>query len=220
MRFMNILITAGPTREALDPVRFLSNRSTGKMGCALAQAARELGHRVTLVAGPIAVPPPEGVTVVAVESASDMAAAVKARAPEADLIIMAAAVADYRPKARSPVKIKKGTGDLVLELERTEDILASLGRMKRPGQILVGFAAETNDVTAYAAAKLARKNLDWIAANLVGVPGRGFAADDNAVTLLGRGGARIELALQSKPELARKILAVVTAPPTDAVENH
>jgi len=217
---MNVLITAGPTREALDPVRFLSNRSTGKMGCALAQAAQELGHRVTLVAGPIALPPPEGVTVVAVESASDMAAAVKARAPEADLIIMAAAVADYRPKVQSPVKIKKGAGDLVLELERTEDILASLGQMKRPGQILVGFAAETNDVTAHAAAKLARKNLDWIAANLVGVPGRGFAADDNAVTLLGRSGARIELALQSKPELARKILAVVTAPPADAVENH
>lgn len=217
---MKILITAGPTREAIDPVRFLSNRSTGKMGCALAQAAQELGHRVTLVAGPIAVPPPEGVTVVAVESASDMAAAVKARAPEADLIIMAAAVADYRPKTRSESKIKKGSGALVLELERTEDILASLGRMKRPGQILVGFAAETNDVTAYAAAKLARKNLDWIAANLVGVPDRGFAADTNAVTLLGRGGARIELALQSKPELARKILAVVTAPPPDAVENH
>ena len=216
---MNILITAGPTREAIDPVRFLSNRSTGKMGYALARAAREAGHTVILVSGPVALEPPAGVAVVAVESASDMACAVKSRAPEADLVIMAAAVADYRPRKISPGKLKKQPGALVLELERTEDILASLGQMKRPGQILVGFAAETDDLIAYAAEKLARKNLDWIAANLVGVPGRGFAADDNAVTLLGRGGERVELALQSKMSLAREILAIVTARPGRTVEK-
>ena len=181
---MNILITAGPTREAIDPVRFLSNRSTGKMGYALARAAREAGHTVILVSGPVALEPPAGVAVVAVESASDMACAVKSRAPEADLVIMAAAVADYRPRKISPGKLKKQPGALVLELERTEDILASLGHMKRPGQILVG-----------------------------------FAADDNAVTLLGRGGERVELALQSKMSLAREILAIVTARPGRTVEK-
>ena len=216
---MKILITAGPTREAIDPVRFLSNRSTGKMGYALAQAAHELGYAVTLVSGPVVLTPPEGVTVVAVESAAEMAEAVKLRAASADLVIMAAAVADYRPKFRSAVKIKKGSDSLVLELERTEDILDTLGRSRHSGQILVGFAAETGDLLANAADKLARKHLDWVAANLVGVPDRGFAADTNAVTLLGRSGAKIELALQSKLDLARKILAIVTAPQPDAVEK-
>ncbi len=207
---MKVLITAGPTREALDPVRFLSNRSTGKMGYALACAARDAGHDVTLVSGPVALPAPEGVALVAVESAAEMAAAVKARALSSDLIIMAAAVADYRPKQRLAIKLKKQPGDLVLELERTEDILAALGRNKRSGQILVGFAAETEALLEHAADKLARKNLDWIAANLVGVPDRGFAAEENAVTLLGRGGEAIELGLKSKVELAREIIRIVT----------
>lgn len=206
---MNVLITAGPTREALDPVRFLSNRSTGKMGYALCCAARDAGHVVTLISGPVALPPPDGVTLVAVESASEMAEAVRQRAAAADLIVMAAAVADYRPKRYSPVKIKKQPGDLVLELERTEDILAALGAHKRPGQILVGFAAETDALLIHAAAKLERKNLDWIAANQVGLPDRGFAAETNAVTLLGRHGEHIELSLKNKAELAREILRII-----------
>ncbi len=203
---MNILITAGPTREALDPVRFLSNRSTGKMGYALAEAALSLGHTVTLISGPVALAAPAGVTLIPVESAAEMATAVKARAAGAELIIMAAAVADYRPKTCCTSKIKKHDGDLVLELERTEDILSTLGSLKRAGQRLVGFAAETDELLTHAAEKLQRKNLDWIAANLVGVPGRGFAADDNAITLLGRNGERCEFALQDKRRLAVALL--------------
>ena len=203
---MHIVISAGPTREAIDPVRYITNRSTGKMGYAIAEAARERGLLVTLVSGPVNLLPPEGVEVINIESAADMAKAMKSAAQTADIIVMAAAVADYRPKQYSTSKVKKSDGDMCIELERTEDILLSLGKNKRPGQILVGFAAETDDLLKNAQGKLQRKNLDYIAANIVGVPGRGFAADNNAITLIGRDGSQTEFALQSKKNLAEALL--------------
>ena len=203
---MHIVISAGPTREAIDPVRYITNRSTGKMGYAIAEAARERGLLVTLVSGPVNLLPPEGVEVINIESAADMAKAMKSAAQTADIIVMAAAVADYRPKQYSTSKVKKSDGDMCIELERTEDILLSLGKNKRPGQILVGFAAETDDLLKNAQGKLERKNLDYIAANIVGVPGRGFAADNNAITLIGRDGSQTEFALQSKKDLAEALL--------------
>ena len=207
-----ILITAGPTREKIDAVRFLSNRSSGKMGYALAAAARDAGLDVTLVSGPVALPPVDGVTTVRIESAAEMAEAVKSRAPKMDIIIMAAAVADYRPAKIFDGKLKKLPGTLTLELERTEDILASLGQVKPAGQLLIGFAAETDDLIANAAGKLARKNLDWIVANDVRRTDRGFAADCNAVTLLARDGRRIDLELAPKTEIARRILRIFLSP--------
>ena len=203
---MHIVISAGPTREAIDPVRYITNRSTGKMGYAIAEAARERGLLVTLVSGPVNLQPPEGVEVINIESAADMAKAMKSAAQTADIIVMAAAVADYRPRQYSTSKVKKSDGDMCIELERTEDILLSLGKNKRPGQILVGFAAETDDLLKNAQGKLQRKNLDYIAANIVGVPGRGFAADNNAITLIGRDGSQTEFALQSKKDLAEALL--------------
>ena len=207
---MKIVISAGPTRESIDPVRFITNRSTGKMGYAIAQAARQKNWQTVLVSGPVNLLPPEGVEVVNVESAAEMAQAMKLAAQDADIVIMSAAVADYRPKVYSSGKIKKSDGDLVIELERTEDILLSLGKAKNPGQILVGFAAETEDLLQNAQSKLERKNLDWIAANIVGVPGRGFGSDNNAITLIGRNGERHELSLKSKLELAEELLTVVS----------
>ena len=208
---MKIVISAGPTREAIDPVRFITNRSTGRMGYAIAAAAVERGWETVLVSGPVNLEPPAGAKVVPVESAAEMAQAVKSAAVAADIVIMAAAVADYRPKIYSTSKVKKSDGDLVIELERTEDILLSLGQMKKPGQILVGFAAETDDLIANAQGKLERKNLDWIAANIVGVPGRGFAAETNAITLLGRDGRRIDLTLKSKSDLAKELLDCISS---------
>ena len=202
---MKILVTAGPTREKIDPVRFISNRSSGKMGYALAAAARDLGHEVVLVSGPVALTPPAGVEVVKVESAAEMAAAVKAAAPNCGVVIMAAAVADYRPAHAAEHKLKKRPGELFLELERTEDILLSLGQMKQPGQLLVGFAAETEELMNNAAGKLERKNLDWIVANTVS---DGFGTDTDKVTLLGRGGQKVDLPRAAKGEVARRILDV------------
>lgn len=201
-----ILITAGPTREKLDAVRFLTNRSTGKMGYALAEAARDAGYDVTLVSGPVNLQPVSGVTMVMIESAAEMAEAVKSRAPEMDVVIMAAAVADYRPVFVHQGKMKKLPGNLTLELERTEDILASLGQVKPAGQILVGFAAETDDLLANAVGKLQRKNLDWIVANDVSKSDRGFGSADNAVTMIGRDGRQIDVPLASKQVIAATIL--------------
>lgn len=203
---MRIVISAGPTREAIDPVRYITNRSTGKMGYAIAEAALERGLEVVLVSGPVNIEPPAGAEVIQIESAAEMAQAMKNSAENADIIVMAAAVADYRPKQYSTSKVKKSDGDMCIELERTEDILLSLGKNKKPGQILVGFAAETDDLLKNAQGKLERKNLDYIAANIVGVPGRGFAADNNAITLIGRVGSQTEFALQSKKDLAEALL--------------
>ncbi len=206
---MNIVISAGPTREKIDAVRFISNRSTGKMGYALAAAAAAAGHRVTLVSGPVNLPAPDKVNLVKVESAADMAAAMKEAAADCDVIIMAAAVADYRPVKALPNKMKKTPGNLFLELERTEDILLALGAAKRPGQLLVGFAAETDDLLENAAGKLQRKNLDWIVANDVSRSDRGFGTDNNAVTLLNRHGGQIDLPLADKHQIAAQILKYI-----------
>ena len=209
MKTEKVLISAGPTREKFDAVRFWSNRSSGKMGYAIAQAAVDSGLEVTLISGPVALPPVAGAEMFYVESAAQMAEAVRSRAPQMDLIIMAAAVADYRPVQVMDKKLKKLPGKLVLELERTEDILASLGQAKPAGQILVGFAAETDDLLLNASGKLARKNLDWIAANDVSRAGCGFGTDTNAVTLLGRNGEKIDFPLASKQEIARGMLKIL-----------
>lgn len=206
-----VLVTAGPTREALDPVRFLSNRSTGKMGYAVARRAARRGAAVVLVAGPGALPDPPGVEVVHVESALEMHRAVMERAAWLRVAVAAAAVSDFRPAAYHPEKIKKGADRLVLELVRNPDILADLGRRKRPDQVLVGFAAETSDVDAYAARKLEEKNLDFVVANDVTRSDAGFAVDTNRAVLLHRDGRREDLPLMSKDDLAEAILDRVAA---------
>lgn len=207
----HVLINAGPTREAIDPVRYLSNHSSGKMGFALAEAAAEAGARVTLVAGPVNLPTPPRVDRVDVTSAAEMLAACEAALP-ADLFIASAAVADYRPASCAPGKLKKETDSdagLTLTLIRNPDILATLaGHAQRPG-FCVGFAAETDDVLGYASDKLTRKNLDLIIANDVSQPGIGFNADDNAVTLIDRSLAPQPLPRASKHKLARQLIAVI-----------
>ena len=171
---MKILVNAGPTREKIDPVRFISNHSSGKMGYAIAEAAILMGHEVTLVSGPVSISAPENLhKFISIESAAEMAEAMKNEFGNADLAILCAAVADYRPAHPEKQKMKKKEGNLFLELERTEDIALSLGRMKKDGQLLAGFAAETNDLEANALTKMQKKNFDFIAANVVGVPGRG-----------------------------------------------
>lgn len=206
---MKIIVSAGPTREKIDPVRFISNRSSGKMGYAIAEVAAELGHEVVLVSGPVALAPPDGVVLIGVESAAEMRREIRAAAESADIIIMAAAVADYRPVEVSERKIKKSDGGLVLELERTEDILAGLGRNKKPGQILVGFAAETDDLIANAKSKLTAKNLDWVIANKVGGEGCPMGADSNQVALIDGKGLRVEIPKAPKKEIARRIIEII-----------
>jgi phosphopantothenoylcysteine decarboxylase/phosphopantothenate--cysteine ligase len=208
---MKILISAGPTREKIDAVRFLSNRSSGKMGYALARAAQQAAWETTLVSGPVSLSAPEGIRLISVESAAEMAEAIHAEADNADIVIMAAAVADYRPVKTVANKLKKQSGNFVLELERTEDILKSLGQKKKAGQILVGFAAETDNVMAYAKSKLDKKNLDWIVANDVSRADRGFASDQNAVTMISRNGEQVDIPLADKDEVACKILEVIKA---------
>ncbi len=207
LRGLTVLITAGPTREPLDPVRFLTNRSSGKMGYAVAEAARDAGARVILVSGPVHLPAPAGVTCVRVEQAEAMRAAVLQHVAAADLFIATAAVADYRPAERAAGKIKKNGERLTLDLEPTPDILAEVaGRASPP--FTVGFAAETERVAEYAEGKRRRKKLDMIAANQVDDQGLGFDSDDNALTVFWDGGAR-SLPSQSKSALARALLALV-----------
>ncbi|WP_108669750.1 bifunctional phosphopantothenoylcysteine decarboxylase/phosphopantothenate--cysteine ligase CoaBC [Peribacillus acanthi] len=200
-----ILVTAGPTREKIDPIRFITNHSTGKMGYAIAESAKNLGAEVTLVTGPVTITPPFGVKVVRVESAQEMYEAVTARAMEQDIIVKTAAVSDYRPKHVQAQKMKKKDGDELIELERTKDILLELGKVKQ-NQLLIGFAAETENVDEYALGKLERKNADMIVANNVTVEGAGFGTDTNIVTIYTRNGRKIELPQQSKVEIAEKIL--------------
>ncbi len=201
-----VLVTAGPTREAIDPVRYISNRSSGKMGYAIARAARLRGARVTLVSGPTCLSAPRGVELVRVESAVEMRQAVLARADETDIVFKAAAVADYRPTVRAGQKLKKGKDDLsCIELEANPDILAELGR-RSGGRILVGFAAETDELEANATAKLAAKNLDLIVANDVSRTDVGFDVECNEVRLFFADGRRLELAKMDKFALAGKLL--------------
>ncbi|HIW15769.1 MAG TPA: bifunctional phosphopantothenoylcysteine decarboxylase/phosphopantothenate--cysteine ligase CoaBC [Firmicutes bacterium] len=205
MQGLRVLVTAGPTREAIDPVRYLTNRSTGKMGYAIARAAAGRGAKVTLVSGPTALSAPLFVETVPVESADDMFREVTTRAENADLIIKAAAVADYRPVTVADDKIKKNDGDMAIPLTRTRDILGYLGQHRRPGQVLCGFSMETKDMLNNSRRKLEKKNLDLIAANNVKVPGAGFAVDTNVLTLITRQGEE-ELPLLSKDEAAHRLL--------------
>ena len=201
----HVLVTAGPTREPLDPVRFLSNYSSGKMGYALAREAAARGAQVTLISGPSSLAPPEGVEAIAVETAREMFDAVKALFPAVDIVIKAAAVADFRPCRPAKEKIKKDGAGLFLELERTEDILGYLGEQKGK-QILVGFAAETREAVKNAQKKLARKNLDLIVVNDLTEEGAGFEVDTNVATLLFRDGNVLKLNKMTKDELAGVIL--------------
>jgi len=203
-----VVVTAGPTRERIDPVRFISNRSSGKMGYAVAQAAREAGAEVILVSGPVALPAPAGVTRVNVESARQMLAAVQSALEGADIYIGAAAIADYEPASVSAQKIKKSSDTMTLSLVKAPDILASVAALERR-PFVVGFAAETQDVEQNARAKLEGKRLDMIAANRVG-DGIAFDQDENSLLLLWQGG-REELATCGKLELARKLVARIAA---------
>jgi phosphopantothenoylcysteine decarboxylase/phosphopantothenate--cysteine ligase len=205
-----ILVTAGPTREPLDPVRYLSNYSSGKMGYAIAEEACRRGARVTLVSGPTQLAPPPGVSLVPVETAQEMFEAVVGRYDQVDAVIKAAAVADFRPRQKSEQKLKKQVFSPVLELERTPDILGYLGEHKSR-QVLVGFAAETENLLENAGGKLRQKNLDLVVANNLTEPGAGFGVDTNLVTLLYSSGETVKLPVLSKKEVAGILLDKVAA---------
>ena len=205
MQGLNVLVTAGPTQEAADPVRYLTNHSTGKMGYAIATVCARRGASVTLVSGPTALKKPQFVRTVEITTAKEMFEAVAGRASEQDIIVKAAAVADYRPKSVSSEKMKKKDGELTLELERTDDILAWLGGHKRPGQFLCGFAMETQDLIGNARQKLQKKNLDMIVANSLRVEGAGFGGDTNVVTMITED-EELSLGKMSKEETASKIM--------------
>ena len=200
-----VLVTAGPTRESIDPVRFITNRSTGKMGYAVARAAAYRGARVTLVTGPVNLKPPMFVDVVPVESAREMFEAVTSRSGEMDMIVKSAAVADYRPGTVGAEKIKKSDGDMSIALERTDDILGWLGSHRREGQILCGFSMETQNMLENSAAKLEKKHVDMIVANNLKVSGAGFGTDTNVVTFITKDGAE-ELPILTKDEVAHRLL--------------
>ena len=200
-----VLVTAGPTREAIDPVRYISNHSTGKMGYAIAQAAARRGAEVTLVSGPVNLKAPLGVKLVPVTSAGEMFQAVTEASSSQDVIIKAAAVADYRPKYVGTEKTKKKDGDMNLEMERTDDILAWLGNHRQTGQVLCGFSMETENMLENSQAKLLKKNVDMIVANNLKTAGAGFGTDTNLVTIITREGAE-ELALMTKDQVAHQLL--------------
>ncbi|MBX3145646.1 MAG: bifunctional phosphopantothenoylcysteine decarboxylase/phosphopantothenate--cysteine ligase CoaBC [Gemmatimonadales bacterium] len=204
-----VVVTAGPTREAIDPVRVVTNRSSGKMGYRIAEAAWFRGAEVTLLAGPGAEPDPDGVTVERIESTAELDAAVRRHLPAADVLVMAAAPADYRPVAPTDQKRPREQGTLTLEFEPTADILLGTKAVRKPGALIVGFALETGDAVAKAAAKLARKGLDLIVANDATEPGAGFEVDTNRVTLVDRDGGQQSVPLQSKGAVAEAILDAI-----------
>ena len=201
-------MTAGPTQEAIDPVRYITNHSSGKMGYAIARAAAFRGADVTLVTGPVHLAPPLFVNTVPVVSAQDMFEAVTERSAAQDIIIKAAAVADYTPVERADQKVKKKEGDLSIPLKRTQDILAWLGEHRREGQFLCGFSMETEHLLENSRAKLAKKHVDMIAANSLRAEGAGFGTDTNRITLITADGDR-ELPLMSKEEAAHQILTEI-----------
>ncbi len=208
MAGLRVVVTAGPTREAIDPVRFITNHSSGKMGYALAKAAARRGAEVTLISGPTALDTPSFVNTVSVDSAKEMFDAVMAAADDADIVIKAAAVADYRPTTVADEKIKKTDGDAVIALERTDDILATLGAQQRDDCFLCGFSMETEQLLENSRAKLEKKNVDMIVANSLRQEGAGFAGDTNIVTLLTADGKE-SLPMMSKDETAHKILDAI-----------
>ncbi|WP_122788477.1 bifunctional phosphopantothenoylcysteine decarboxylase/phosphopantothenate--cysteine ligase CoaBC [Intestinibacillus sp. Marseille-P6563] len=203
---VSVLVTAGPTREAMDPVRFLSNHSTGKMGYAIAQSAQMRGASVTLVSGPVGLDAPAGVQVVPVVSAQDMRDAVMERLDKTDWVIKAAAVGDYRPKQAAEDKLKKKNDEMSVELVRNPDILAEIGHMKRDNQLVCGFSMETRDLLDNSRAKLEKKNCDMMVANNLRTKGAGFAHDTNVATLLYRDGTNESLSLMRKDDLADIVL--------------
>lgn len=203
------LITAGPTREFIDPVRFLSNPSTGKMGFALAEAAVAAGWTVDLIAGPVALQEPDDVILYPVVTAEEMFQQVDALFDACDVLIMTAAVSDFRPIERHAQKEKKGAASMSIEFERTVDILKTMSARKAH-QTVIGFAAETNDVEAYARQKLEYKRLDWIVANQIGQAGAGFAADTNEVTLIGADGSSLKIGPATKSAIAEQLIQLVT----------
>ena len=205
---VNVLVSAGPTREAIDPVRYITNHSTGKMGYAVARAAAMRGAHVTLVSGPTEIDPPPFVEVVDVVSAEEMFKAITSRASKQDIIIKTAAVADYRPAVVATEKVKKKDGDMSIHLERTKDILAYIGEHKREGQFLCGFSMETENMLENSITKLVKKNLDMVIANNLKVEGAGFGTNTNVVTVITRKGGE-QLPLMSKDEVADKILDAI-----------
>jgi phosphopantothenoylcysteine decarboxylase / phosphopantothenate---cysteine ligase len=216
---VSVLVTAGGTREPIDPVRVISNRSSGRQGYALAGAARARGAAVTLVSA-AELAAPDGVEFVAVETAAQLAEAVFARAGDADVVVMAAAVADFRPTAVATQKLKKRDGLPEIVLEPTEDVLSELARRRRPGQVLVGFAAETSAAREEGARKLREKDLDLVVVNDVSEPGIGFGSEENAVTILGRDGSSREVPRAAKPTIANAVLdAIVGWRAGESLEN-
>lgn len=203
-----VLVTAGPTRANIDPVRFLTNRSTGKMGYAIAEEARDRGAEVVLVSGPTSIKAPLGVKIIKVETNEEMLKAVKAEFDTSDIVVKSAAVSDYKPKTYSDKKIKKGPGNLNIELERDNDILKELGTLKKH-QILVGFAAESNDVIENAHIKLKKKNLDYIVANNITESNAGFGSDTNRVTVINRDGKEISLDNMSKRLVGHELFNMI-----------
>lgn len=208
MKKIKCLVTAGPTREHIDPVRFISNPSEGKMGWHIARAAEKLGWETELVLGPSQLPDPENVKTTRITSAKEMLDACRAKFDSCDILIMSAAVSDMRPKVAMPHKVKKGDINFTLEFEPTEDILKTLSLEKR-NQILVGFAAETQNLEEYAKKKLQEKNLDCIAANLVNSKNSGFASDRNKLLLITREGKTLDLGEDTKENLAKKLVKIL-----------
>ena len=209
LKDLNVLITAGPTRESLDPVRYITNHSSGKMGYALAKAALSRGAHVTLVSGPVSINPPSGADLISVNSAKEMYEAVISKKDEQDVFIMAAAVADYTPASFSEQKIKKSDDDMTIQLERTSDILKEIGHSKKPGQVVAGFAMETENLIENATKKLDSKNADLIVANNTKDEGAGFGTDTNKIALISQNGTE-EIPLLLKDECAHIILDKIT----------
>jgi phosphopantothenoylcysteine decarboxylase / phosphopantothenate---cysteine ligase len=203
-----ILVTAGPTREDIDPVRFITNRSTGKMGYAIARAARNRGAEVILISGPVDLKPPTGIECVVAYSAEDMYNAVIDNFENVDIVIKSAAVADYKPVSKSDIKIKKSDDDLSIELTRSKDILKEVGQ-KKVSQILIGFAAETNDLIKNAKEKIKKKNLDMIIANDVLSENAGFGVDTNSVKIIDKSGVITDIPNMSKTDVAHVILDAI-----------
>lgn len=203
-----VVVTAGPTIERIDPVRYVSNFSSGKMGYSMAEAARDLGAETVLISGPVALNRPTGIQVIDIESAEEMYEAVRSQFDDADMVIKSAAVADYKPASIHDQKMKKSDDDAVIEMTRTTDILKTIGALKQQ-QILVGFAAETEDVLAYGQKKLQKKNLDYIIVNDVTDPGGGFGSDTNVVTLLSKNGTAQSFEQMAKPQLAKQLLELI-----------
>lgn len=208
---MRVLVTAGPTREPIDAVRFVSNRSSGKMGYAVAEAALEAGHRVRLISGPVGIAAPEGAQLVRVTTADDLLAAVMQHAPRCDVLVMTAAVADWRPKHPAKRKLKKADGPPTIEWEATPDILKTIAPLKKSTQVFCGFAAETHRVEEEAVRKLREKNLDAIAANDVSRPDIGFESAQNELTVYTADGRVVRVRRASKRSCAKRLMSLLEA---------